>query len=201
MELLNFLIKEKHLKTPKIIEAFSKVKREDFIPEGFQHLAQYNQPVPIGKGQTISQPQVVAFMLEELMPRPGEKILDIGAGSGWTTALLAQIVSQKKGGKVIALELLPEIAEFGKKNIQKYDFKVVDFLCLNAVEGYEKEAPYDKILVSASIKKIPQKWKEQLKVGGRIVASVESSILVIEKEKEKFKEKEYFGFSFVPFKS
>ncbi len=199
MELIEFLIKEKKLKTSEIIEAFSKIKREDFIPDGFKHLSNLDQPLPIGHNQTISQPQVVAFMLEKLQPKPGEKILDIGAGSGWTSALLAEIVSQKKGGQVIAVELIPEIADFGQNNLKKYSFikkGIVKFINDSAFKGYSKYAPYDKILVSASAPEIFPEWQEQIKENGIIVASVKNSIFVIDKNKEQ----EYYGFSFVPLK-
>lgn len=200
MNLIDFLIKEGWLKTPKIIEAFRKIKRVDFLPEGMKNLAELNDALPIGYGQTISQPLVVAFMLEQLQPQPGDKILDIGSGSGWTSALLAEIVSPK--GKVIAIELIPELKEFGEKNIAKYDFiksGVVEFIYADGSKGYEKEAPFDKILASASAEKLPRAWKEQLKIGGRIVAPIGSSIwLFIKKFERDFEEIEYPGFTFVP---
>ncbi len=201
MELIDFLIKEEYLKNPKIISAFLKIKRKDFIQEGFKHLSETDQPLPIGSGQTISQPLVVAFMLEQLEPKPGERILDIGAGSGWTSALLAEIVSQKKGGKVIALEIIPEVFDFGKNNVHKYSFikkGIVEFICADASKGYGEEAPYDKILVSASAREIPEEWKKQLKAGGKIVSSFKSSIVVIKKKEKEFITKKYPGFSFVP---
>ena len=95
MALIETLIQEGWLKTPRIIEAFKKIKRADFLPAEQRPLAELNEALSIGQGQTISQPLVVAFMLELLQPEPGDKILDIGSGSGWTTALLAHIVSQK----------------------------------------------------------------------------------------------------------
>src|SRR4030043_2280630 len=95
MALINDLIKEGWLKTPRIIEAFSKIKRVDFLPEDIKDLAEENTALSIGFGQTISQPLVVAFMLELLEPKPGENILDIGAGSGWTAALLAYATSEE----------------------------------------------------------------------------------------------------------
>lgn len=172
------LIEEGWLKTPEIISAFRKIKRADFLPEGIRDLAELNEALPIGKGQTISQPLVVAFMLELLEPRKGEKILDVGSGSGWTSALLAEIVGKK--GKVIALEVVPDLAEFGRKNVEKYDFienGIAEFICADGSKGYEKEAPFDKILASATAAaRIPDAWKKQLKVGGRIVAPVDSSI-------------------------
>jgi len=200
--LIDSLIKEGWLKTPKIIEAFRKIKRVDFLPKGMENLAEFNEALPIGCGQTISQPLVVAFMIEQLQPQPGEKILDIGSGSGWTTALLDEIVGDK--GKVIAMEIIPELKKFGEKNVAKYNFikrGQVQFICTDGSKGYEKEAPFDGILVSASIQQaeVPRTWKEQLKIGGRIVTPIGSSIWLLTKKSEKnFEEIEYPGFAFVP---
>ena len=203
MTLIDFLIKDGWLKTPRIIEAFRKIKRIDFLPEEIKDLAEINEAIPIGYGQTISQPLVVAFLLELLDPKPGEKILDIGSGSGWTTALLAEIVSgEQKKGKIIAMEIVAELAEFGKKNVSKHNFLkkgIVEFFTADGSEGCQKEAPFDKILASASAQKMPAAWKEQLKIGGRIVTPINSSIwLFNKKSKDEFEEKEYPGFIFVP---
>lgn len=207
MTLINSLIQEGWLKTPRIIEAFSQIKREDFLPEEIKDLAELNEALPIGYGQTISQPLVVAFMLELLQPEPGEKILDIGSGSGWTTALLAHCLSRelnsKIEGRVIAIEIIPELVEFGQKNVAKYNFLekgLVEFLLGDGSKGYEKEAPYDKILCSAAVQgEIPMAWKEQLKIGGRIVTPIGNSIfLLIKKSANEFSQSEYPGFVFVP---
>jgi len=200
MPLIDSLIEEGWLKTPRLIEAFRKIQRVDFVPEDIKNLADLNEALPIGFGQTISQPLVVAFMLELLEPKSGEKILDIGSGSGWTSALLAEIVGER--GKVIAIEIISELKEFGKKNAAKYSFvekKIVSFLSRDGSKGYKQEAPFDKILTSASAEKLPRAWKEQLKVGGRIVTPIGTSIwLFIKKTEDEFEEKEYPGFAFVP---
>jgi len=231
MALIDSLIKEGWLKTPRIIKAFREVKRVDFLPKEIKDLAELNEALSIGYGQTISQPLVVAFMLELLQPQPGDKILDVGSGSGWTTALLAQIVGQK--GKVIAIDIIPELVEFGKQNVAKYNFiekglpaaclpdrqgrqGIVEFICADGSKGYKKEAPYDKILASASAETLPPVWKEQLKIGGRIVTPIGSSIWLFIKKSEGdeavvssspsllrgkssvFQETEYPGFVFVP---
>jgi len=200
MNLIDSLIKEKWLKTPRIIRAFKKIKREDFMPDDIKVLAEINEAMPIGCDQTISQPLTVAFMMEQLQPEPGNKILDVGAGSGWTTALLAEITGRK--GKVIAVEIIPSLKVFGRKNVLKYNFVkkgIVQFICADGSLGYEKEAPYDRILASASASKIPQAWKNQLKIGGKIVSPVKKSIWVLEKKSEKkFKTIKYPGFVFVP---
>lgn len=226
MALIDNLIEQGWLKTPRIIEAFKKIKRVDFLPKGMENLAELNEALPIGYGQTISQPLVVAFMLELLEPKEGEKILDIGSGSGWTTALLAYIVSsqgnskseirnpkqipnsnsQAPKGKVIGIEVIPELKEFGEKNIAKYNFiekGTVECICTDGSKGYVEEAPLDKILVSASAEAVPMAWREQLKTGGRIVAPIGSSIWLFIKNppaggEMEFEEIEYPGFAFVP---
>ncbi len=200
MTLIDDLIKQDWLKTPSIINAFKKIKRVDFLPKNLKNLAELNEALPIGYGQTMSQPMVVAFMLEQLEPEKGHKILDVGSGSGWTTALLAEIVGEK--GKVIALELKPELKEFGEKNILKYNFiekGIIEFVCTDGSRGYQKEAPFDRILASASAQKIPSAWKRQLKIGGRIITPIKTSIWVFVKKAENdFEEIEYPGFVFVP---
>ena len=198
--LIRELITSGWLKTPKIIKAFSQIKREDFVLEEEKEWAYINDALSIGYNQTISQPLVVALMIELLSPQPGEKILDIGAGSGWTTALLAYLVKPK--GKVIALDIIPELVEFGKKNVGKYNFiksGIVKFLCADGKLGYEKEAPYDKILVSASAFEVPQELFKQLKIGGKMVLPIEQSIVLIEKTSQNdYKKQEFSGFVFVP---
>jgi protein-L-isoaspartate(D-aspartate) O-methyltransferase len=200
MSLVEKLIAEGWLKTERIIKAFKKIKRVDFLPESLKNLAEVNEALPIGFGQTISQPLVVAFMLELLQPREGEKILDIGSGSGWTTALLAEIVGEK--GKVIAIEVIPELKEFGEKNVAKYNFLekgIVEFVCGDGSKGWKEEAPFDKILVSATAKECYLAWKEQIKVGGKIVTPIGNSIwLFVKKSEKNFEEFEYPGFVFVP---
>ena len=201
MSLIDSLIEGGWLKTPRIIEAFQKIKRVDFLPDDMKDLAELNEALPIGYGQTISQPLVVAFMIEQLEPKEGDKILDIGSGSGWTTALLAEIVGPK--GKIIAIDIIPELVEFGKNNVAKYNFIEkgrVLFICADGSKGYKKEAPYDRILASAAVQtEVPQAWREELKIEGRIVTPIGSSIwLFIKKSEKDFDQIEYPGFAFVP---
>jgi len=199
MSLIESLIQRGYLKTPSIIEAFQKIKRIDFLPLHLKSLSDIDEALPIGEGQTISQPAVVAFMIELLEPKKGEKILDIGSGSGWTTALLAQIVGET--GKVFGIELIPSLASFGRENIRKYNFIEkgnAKILCQDGSRGLPEEKPFDKILVSASAEDVPQALKEQLKVGGKLVVPIYTSIWLFEKKEKDFKEKEYPGFVFVP---
>ena len=197
-QLIENLISNGYLKTPEIIEAFYKIDRVDFIPEELKAEAQVNMPLPIGYDQTISQPLTVAFMLELLQPKSGYKILDVGSGSGWQSSLLAYITGNE--GRVIAIERIPELSEFGKNNSQKYNFKNLEFVVGDGSAGYKDEAPYDRIIVAAAaFNKIPEELKKQLKINGRLVIPVKNSIwLVIKTEENKFEKKEFPGFVFVP---
>jgi len=202
-KLIDQLIKQKYLKSPVIIDAFKKIKRADFVSrevigeKGEDFVNQYNAPLSIGFGQTISQPLTVAFMLELLHPEKGDRILDVGSGSGWQTAMLCQIVGLD--GFIHAIELIPELKEFGENNVSKYNFKNVEFICGNGSAGLLDKAPFDKIIAAAAADEIPKAWKEQLKINGRLVAPVGNSIwLLIKKDKDKFEKKEYPGFVFVP---
>lgn len=211
-ELVEELIREGYLKSPEIIDAFCKIDRADFVLPEFRKEAYENYPLPIGYGQTISQPLTVAFMLELLEPRKGEVILDVGAGSGWQATLLGQIVGDRlssgksKRGKVIAIERIPELAEIARANIGKYNFidkKIVEVVCGDGAAGAPRNflpaRGFDKIIAAATAEKIPCAWKNQLKIGGRIVAPVGCDILKIDKTSENdFKTEKYHGFVFVP---
>ena len=195
------LISSGYLKTPGIIEAFQRIDRKDFVLDEHKDEAYINAPLPIGYGQTISQPLTVAFMLELLQPEQGNKILDIGSGSGWQTALLADIVGDS--GKIFAVDIIPELMDFGRRNVAKYNFiksGIVKFLNYNAVKGMPEEAPFDRIIAAAAGEEIPAAWKEQLKIGGRLVVPVGNTIfLLIKKSEDVFEEQSYPGFAFVPF--
>jgi protein-L-isoaspartate(D-aspartate) O-methyltransferase len=142
-------------------------------------------------------------MLELLQPKKGDKVLDIGSGSGWTTALLAEIVGEN--GKVFGIEIIPELKEFGEENTKKYNFvesKRAIFICGDGSKGLKDEAPFDKIHVGAAAAEIPKALLEQLKIGGRMVIPVGVEVqdmVLIEKISEKeYKEERYPGFLFVP---
>lgn len=199
-KLIGELIRDGYLKTASVIDAFKTIDRKDFVREEIREETYGNYPLPIGFGQTISQPLTVAFMLELLEPKTGEKILDVGAGSGWQTALLAQIVGEH--GKIIAIERIEELKKIAEENIEKYNFVekgIVKIICGDGSKGFNEDAPFDKIIAAATANEIPQAWKEQLKIGGRIVAPVGQSIFVLDKTgQNQFSQKQYFGFSFVP---
>lgn len=196
-ELIDNLVSKGVLKTPRIIEAFSAINRKDFIlPEHIDETYD-DTALPIGFGQTISQPYTVAFMMELLQPQKNESILDVGSGSGWATSLLAQIVGA--GGSVWGVERIPELVEFGQNNLAKYNFPHAHIVQATEKVGLPEHAPYDKILVSAGDTHVPKELLKQLKVGGMMVIPVSDSILKIKKITEQKTETEKFeGFVFVP---
>jgi len=199
--LIQKLISEGYLKTPRIIEAFRQVNRRDFMLDEFKDDYLEDIPISISYGQTISQPLTVAFMLELLQPKEGDKVLDVGSGSAWTSALLAYIVGEK--GRVYAVERIPQLKTFGEDNLKKYGFANVEVFCGDGSRGLAEFAPFDCIQVAAAAqKKIPQPLKDQLQIGGRLVIpvgeGVQDMILLTKKTKDDFEEKRFPGFQFVP---
>jgi len=198
--LVEFLMQIGVLKTDSLIDAFQTNDRYDFVPYSSHGYAYDNNPVSIGHGQTNSQPYTVAFMMELLQPKSGNEVLDVGFGSGWTTAILAKVVG--KQGSVLAVEIIPEIFEFGKANLQKYNYPNITLFQGSWTDIPERE--FDRILVSAAAASfVPQLLAKRLKVGGRLVIPVRNafgqSIRLIEKIKDNdLEEHNYPGFIFVP---
>jgi len=180
-----------------IKKAFENIHREDFVPEYLRSQVSIDAPLPIGFSQTISQPYTVRLMLEWLNAQAGEKILDVGSGSGWTTALLSQIVGPK--GKIFAVEKIPELVKFGRNNCKNIGVKNAKFFQAGQEYGLTSHSPYDRILVSASAKKLPKELLTQLKIGGKLVIPVQNDILEITKTSEhNFDTITHPGFIFVP---
>lgn len=198
-ELIKWLREEtKVFRNPAIEDAFLRVDRADFVPEDYKAEAYEDYALPLGFEQTISQPTTVAFMLELLEPKKGDWILDVGSGSGFTTALLAEIVG--KTGKVVGVEIIPGLVEFGQTNLAKYKLPQAKIVSGKDLEiGFQEEAPYDRILVSAEAELISEELLNQLKVGGIMVIPVNRELVQIRKISESEIETEEFpGFSFVP---
>lgn len=196
-ELIFFLTHNNILKTKSIIEAFEKIDRKDFILKKYTNEVYNDYPLDIGFNQTISQPSTVAFMLELLSPKRGDKILDVGSGSGWTTALLGYMVGSE--GKVYGVEFIPDLVLLGRANFEKYDFKNTKIYQATKDLGLKDKGPFDKILVSASARDVPEELVNQLKVGGTMVIPIQDSIFRIFKKSRKQIEKEKIpGFIFVP---
>src|SRR3989344_3557654 len=192
------------LKTTRIADALQRVDRKDFVPPDLVEHAYEDTALPIGEGQTISQPYTVVFMLELLAPEQGEHIVDIGYGSGWQTTLLAELVGTT--GRVYAFEVLPNRCASGQANVEKYPASVsrVDFYCRSAAPGLPDVARdvggFDGIIAAAEVRDVPPAWREQLKVGGRLVYPPGSSLFREVKNADgTVALKEYPGFAFVPF--
>jgi protein-L-isoaspartate(D-aspartate) O-methyltransferase len=203
MDLIDQLINDGYLKTPEIISAFRKIKRKDFVLPEFVEEAEKNYPLEIGFGQTISQPLTTALMIELVQPKKGEKVLDIGSGSGWTAALFAEIVGEE--GKVYGIERILELKEFGENNIKKYNFIASGRVVLiwgDGSKGLPEYAPYDIIHVGAAALKIPDAFLKQLAIGGRLIIpegkDVQDLVLIKKISENKYKEKRLPGFVFVP---
>ncbi|MDB5170667.1 MAG: Protein-L-isoaspartate (D-aspartate) O-methyltransferase [Candidatus Saccharibacteria bacterium] len=160
-------------------QAFAIINRQDFIPEDLREQASLDMPLPIGFGQTNSQPSTVQSMLEWLDPQPGQKVLDVGSGSGWTTALLATIVGPE--GRVFAVEKVPELVQIGKDNCEAAGVRNVQFFHASDEHGLSKYAPYDRILVSAAAQTLSKALLSQLRVNGKLVVPVQNDILEITK--------------------
>lgn len=194
--LVQHLIDNNSLKSSNIIEAFNNVDRADFVLDPVAPDVYGDYPLQIGHGQTISQPTTVAMMLEMLSPQKGDKVLDIGSGSGWTTTLLSFIVGEK--GSVTGLERVSELVKFGAKNLKKYSFKNAKIIQASNRLGLVCEK-FDRILVSAAANEFPSELTEQLKHSGKLVIPVKNSIYEITKKADdKLEGVEHYGFSFVP---
>ena len=196
-ELIYSMIKSGVLYSPHIIEAFENIDRKYFVPKSLQEFAYIDKPLPIGNEQTISQPSTVAFMLEKLEPKKGDDILDIGSGSGWTTALLCFIVG--KEGNVVGVERVDELVQMGQNNLKKLTLPPNCTIKKATKELGTPGKIYDKILVSASAKDLPKELFEQLKLSGNLVIPIKNSIFKFQKiSYDKIKVEEFPGFVFVP---
>lgn len=181
-----------------VSQLMDETPREDFLPASARHYGATNRPIPIGHGQTNSQPYTVRLMLGWLDVQPGDKVLDVGSGSGWTTALLSRLSGSK--GSVTAVELVPELLRFGQNNCQRAGVDNAKFhQALADVFGWPEGAPYNRILVSAMANELPQELTEQLALGGRLVIPVDGDVLVIDKDQTgNLHTRTNRGFMFVP---
>lgn len=184
----------------RVYEAIKKVPRHLFVPERYKSEAYVDTPLPIGYGQTISAPHMVAIMCELLELQEGDKVLEIGTGCGYHAAVVAEIVGKR--GRVISIEYIPELAEMAKTNLSALGYDNVVVVVGDGSKGYEPEAPYDKIYVTASAPDIPQPLIEQLKAGGKMVIPVGDSVqwlMIVEKDESgKVRKKNWGSVRFVP---
>ncbi len=165
------LIKRRGVKDKRVLSAMLKVPRHLFVPPELVDRAYDDCPLPIGKGQTISQPYIVALMTEALEIDENSKVLEIGTGSGYQAAILAEIAKE-----VYTVERIPELLERARKVIESLGYDNVFFKVGDGTEGWPEYAPYDAIIVTAASPRIPEPLIEQLKVGGRLVIPVGSEL-------------------------
>jgi len=181
----------------RLIKAFLSIPREEFVLPAYRHRAYDDVALPIMEGQTISQPTTIMIMLQALEPKQQDIVLEIGAGSGYNAALLSKLVK-----KVYTVEILEEIANYAKKNLKKINIRNVEVIVSDGSLGYEKAAPYDKIIITAACPKIPKQLIDQLKDNGILVAPVgnlsQQKMLKIIKKKGKLIKQDLGEFVFVP---
>jgi protein-L-isoaspartate(D-aspartate) O-methyltransferase len=161
-------IKDRGIRNPAVLEAMGLVPRHKFVPAAMRGLAYGDGPLPIGQGQTISQPYIVALMTELIEPKPGMRVLEIGTGSGYQAAVLAECVAE-----VDSIEVVPELGRSAASLLRELGYKNVHVKVGDGYEGWPEKAPFDAILLTAAPpERVPQPLLEQLKPGGRLVAPV-----------------------------
>ncbi len=188
------------IKSEKVEKAFLETPRHLFVPKNLIPHAYQDVPLPIGAGQTISQPTTVAIMTELLDVKEGNKVLEIGTGSGWQAAILSRLVGT---GKVYTIERLKSLCETAKNNLKKLDIKNVEVVCKDGSDGLKEKAPFDRIIVTAAVPKIPSILLQQLKIGGKLVAPVGSLVgqkmVLVEKKRGEIRAEQIPDvFRFVP---
>jgi protein-L-isoaspartate(D-aspartate) O-methyltransferase len=160
-------IERRGVRDLRVLAALETVPRHWFVPEDLRPRAYEDGPLPIGEGQTISQPYIVAFMTEALRPDPGDSVLEVGTGSGYQTAILASIVAQ-----VFTIEIRAGLGEAARRRIEGLGFRNVSFGIGDGTGGWPEHAPYDGILVTAAPGAVPRALEEQLAPGGRLMIPI-----------------------------
>lgn len=190
---------DKEMLDPRVLTAMAKVPRHRYVPPGQQHKAYKNRPLPIGHGQTISQPYMVAVMTDLLKLSPEHRVLEVGTGSGYQAAILAELV-----GSVFSMEIIKPLGEQAAKRLEKLGYKNLEVRIADGYYGWEEHAPFDAIIVTAVASHIPPPLIAQLKPGGRMVIPVGSRFLVqqlllVEKNREgKLTTRQILPVTFVP---
>lgn len=186
----------------RVSAAFHAVPRQSFLPEGQRARAGHDGPIEIGHGQTSSQPRTVADMLHLLDVQPRQRVLDVGAGSGWTTALLATLVGP--GGLVLGLEAVPDLARWGAENLRRHAVGRTDLghatleLADPGALGRASAGPFDRILVSAMARSLPESLVDQLTDEGRMVCPVAGQLVLVQRQGQDRTVSRHGAYRFVP---
>jgi len=189
-------IKSRGVRDERVLEAMEKVKRHLFVPEPLWEEAYDDRPLPIGHGQTISQPYIVAYMTEVLGLSETDRVLEIGTGSGYQAAVLAEIVSE-----VYSIELLEELATPAAQRLRELGYNNITVTCGDGYKGWPHFAPFDAIIITAAPPEIPQALIDQLKIGGKMVVPVGvffQELYLIEKTKDGTEKRQLIPVRFVP---
>lgn len=197
-DMVKYDIEARGIKDKKVLAAMLKVKRHLFVDPSLMDKAYNDHPLPIGEGQTISQPYIVALMTEALSLKGDERVLEIGTGSGYQAVILAEIVKE-----VYTIEINKNLYEMASKRLKELGYKNIKVKLGDGYQGWAEYAPFDAIMVTAAAKRIPEPLLEQLKEGGRLIIPLGSTLFhqeltLIRKEKGKFIKKEICGVRFVP---
>ncbi len=197
--LIKYWQKYKVITDKEVIAAFKKLPRENFLPEDLKKQAYDDFPLPIGHNQTVSQPTTIMIMLQALELKKTDKVLEVGTGSGYNAALISNILKQ---GKIYTTEIIPELAESSRLNLEKLKIKNVEVIKTDGSKGHKEKSPYDKIIVTAACPKIPNILIKQLKINGILIAPVgplyNQQMLKIIKHPNKLEIKNLGNFIFVP---
>lgn len=164
LRMVEYQIARRGIRDLAVLEALSAVPREEFVPEALRDYAYEDTALPIAYGQTISQPYIVALMVEAAELTGASKVLEIGAGSGYAAAVMAEI-----GGHVVTIERLAALAAQAKTRLQRLGYANVEVISGDGTAGVAGQAPFDAILSAAGTRKVPPAWKEQLAIGGRLI--------------------------------
>lgn len=189
-------VEARGVKDGRILDAMRKVPRHLFVPWNMRSYAYHDEPLPIGEGQTISQPYIVAYMSEALHLKGNERILEVGTGSGYQAAILAEIAKE-----VFTMEIVRSLSLKAEKVLKKLGYKNIYFRVGDGTLGWNEHAPYDAIIVTAAPAEVPQALREQLNISGRMIIPVGSTfqeLVLVMREKKKFKEKKLLPVRFVP---
>ena len=200
--LVDKLEKNGYIKSPDVKKAMLKVPREEFITPENRKYAYLDQPLPIGEGQTISAPHMVALICEFLELKKGMKVLEIGTGFGYNAAVVAEIIGQE--GHLYTTERIEELFQLAEENLKRVGYNNITVLHLDGTKGLTDEAPFDRIYATASAPKVPEPLKDQLKIGGRLLTPIgpqgyfQELVCIHRKDQHKFNSHKLGGVAFVP---